>query len=263
MKILLLSTHFNTGGITSYLMSLSRGLIQRGHKVFLVSAGGNCESVFKNIGGNHLDLGFRTKSEADLRIYLNLRRWKNFIEQEDIDVIHAQTRITQVMGHLLSLLTRRPLITTCHGFFRPHLFRRLFPCWGDAVIAISQPVRDHLKNDFHVKDQRIHVVANGLDMKAFPLATQMLRIQKRKQWDIKAHKVIGIIARLSDVKGIDVLLKSMPLVIKQFPNVLLMIVGEGDQQDKLLALSEKLNLNEHVRFENIVNQTADILPVFD
>ena len=39
--------------------------------------------------------------------------------------------------------------------------------------------------------------------------------------------LIGIIARLSDVKGIDVLIKAMPLVLKEIPSANLMIVGQG------------------------------------
>ncbi|MEI7998335.1 MAG: glycosyltransferase family 4 protein [Candidatus Omnitrophota bacterium] len=263
MNILFLTTHLNTGGITSYLLSLTRSLRQRGHKVFVASAGGDCESILEAYGGKHFNLGFRTKSEADLRIYLKLGFLKKFVKQYDIDVIHAQTRVTQVMGKLLSSLTHKPLVTTCHGFFKPKFFRQIFPCCGDAVIAISKPVSEHLVKDLGVDQEKIHMVIHGVDCERFPLATDELKGQMRKQWGIESSKVIGIIARFSVVKGIDILLKSMPLVVKQYPDVLLMIVGEGPQQDELLSLVESLNLKEHVRFEKVLNQPADLLPTFD
>ena len=263
MKILFLTTHLNTGGITSYLLSLTQGLCQRNHKVFVTSAGGNCQTLIESYGAKHINLGFRTKSEIDPRIYLTLGSLKKLIFQEDINIIHAQTRVTQVMGYFLSRWTGKPLITTCHGFFKPRFFRRIFSCWGNKVIAISKPVANHLEKDFHIASQRITLIPNGIDVDRFIETTQALREQKRKQWNIKAKMVIGIIARLSDVKGIDILFNSMKLVIQQYPDVLLMVVGEGPESDHLLALVDQLNLKNNVRFEKIVNQTADVLPIFD
>ncbi len=263
MKILFLTTHLNTGGITSYLLSLTQSLTQRGHKVFVVSAGGNCVSLLEGFGGEHINLGFRTKSELDLRIYLKLGFLKNFVKNEGIDIIHAQTRVTQVMAYFLSGMTKKPFISTCHGFFRTHFFRRVFPCWGNGAIAISKPVREHLIKDFHLLEQRVHLIANGIDWVKFSPVENEIKESKRQQWKIKAKLVIGIIARLSDVKGIDILLKTMPLVIKQYPDVLLMIVGDGPEKERLIDLVDGLNLTKNVRFENIVNQTVDLLPVFD
>lgn len=263
MKILFLTNHLNTGGITSYLLSLTKGLAQNRHSVYVASAGGNCQSLIESCGAKHINLGFRTKSEIDPRIYLSLDGLKKFIIQENIDIIHAQTRVMQVMGHFLSAMTGISLITTCHGFFKPRFFRRLFPCWGRAVIAISKPVQEHLLKDFHVKPENIFVIANGIDVNRFQPTTQALREQKRKQWNVTAKKVVGIVARLSDVKGIDVLLQSMSQVVKQYPDVLLMIVGEGPELNRLVAMADQLNLAKHVRFENIVNQTPDVLPIFD
>lgn len=264
MNILLITTHLNTGGITSYLLSLAQSLKRRGHKVFVVSAGGNCEGLLKSYGVEHVNLGFRTKSEIDLRIYLKLSHLKEFIVKNNVDVIHAQTRVTQVMGYFLSKITKRPLITTCHGFFKPRFSRRIFPCWGEAVIAISKPVYSHLLKDFHVPSQKVYLISNGIDCDRFMPVTEEIRQQKRRQWNISSSlRVIGIIARLSDVKGVDVLLKTMPFVIEQHPDTLLMVVGEGPEKERLLTLAQSLNLNDRVRFESIVNQTADLLPVFD
>jgi len=263
MKILLLTSHLNTGGITSYLLSLTRGLIKRGHQVFVASSGGNCQSMIEADGAVHIQLGFRTKSELNPKIYAKLGDLKKLMADEGIDVIHAQTRVTQVMGFFLSRMTGKPLITTCHGFFKPHFFRRLFPCWGVGTIAISRPVYQHLVSDFFVNPEQVSLISNGIDCGKFAAVTDELREQKRVEWKISSTHVIGIIARLSDVKGIDVLLKTMPLVMKVYPDILLLVVGDGPEKDRLKALVEGLNLKAHVRFESIVNQTAEILPVFD
>ena len=75
--------------------------------------------------------------------------------------------------------------------------------------------------------------------------------------------LIGIIARLSDVKGIDVLIKAMPDVLKEIPSANLIIAGQGPEEIYLKELTQDLSLTASVHFKNTINQTQDLLPAFD
>jgi len=264
MNILFLTTHLNPGGITSYLLMLTRGLVGNGNKVFIVSGGGSMESSFKELGAETLVLNIRTKSELDPRIYLALIPLSRFVKENNIDVIHSQTRITQVMGHLLKKLTGRLFVTTCHGFFKPRLSRRIFSCWGDRVIAISPAVKDHLEKDFCVEASKIISVPHGIEVEQFPDLDVDTKTQRRKDFGLKEDDLaIGIIARLSDVKGHDILIEAMAMVVRAMPNARLLIVGEGRMESELKVLVDELELEEYVSFHPIVNKTAEILPIFD
>ena len=50
MNILFITNHLNVGGITSYVLSLSRGLKKLGHNVYLASSGGDCLTRFTEEG---------------------------------------------------------------------------------------------------------------------------------------------------------------------------------------------------------------------
>ena len=263
MNILLLTSHFDTGGITSYVTTLSAGLRRAGHRVIVVSAGGDAVGILEKAGVRHLRVDIRVKSEAHPKIYLSLPRLAALIRAQGIDIIHAQTRVTQVMAFWLGRMTGVPFVTTCHGFFKPRLFRKVFPCWGQGVIAISRPVREHLIKDFNMDTGRVHLVSNGVDMSCYTFTDDALRRQKRAQWSVDGSPVVGMIARLSDVKGIDVLIRAMPAVVASFPSVRLMIVGQGPQENDLRTLVHQLGLEKNVSFRSIVQSTADILPVFD
>jgi len=263
MNILFLTTHVNTGGITSYLLTLGQGLVKKGHKVLVASGGGNCVARFQDAGIRHVQVNIRTKSEAHPKLLLAWPLLHRLIHEENIDIIHAQTRVTQVLGYALSLGGTVKMVTTCHGFFRPRWFRRMFPCWGDAVIAISQPVERHLNGDFGVDAKTIYLIPNGIDLDRFVMTDEQKRRDMRKKWHVNSGQVIGIIARLSDVKGIDILIKAMPRVLKEIPAAHLMIVGQGPQESYLKKLTKDLSLTAHVRFENTVNQTEELLPIFD
>jgi glycosyltransferase involved in cell wall biosynthesis len=215
------------------------------------------------VGIRHVEINIRTKSEINPRLWLSLPLLDRLVRKEGIDIIHAQTRVTQVLGNSLSVLTGVSMVTTCHGFFRPNWFRRTFPCWGQAVIAISKPVAQHLSADFKVPQNKIHLIANGIDLGRFGVTDDKQRRCVRQKWNIGDGPLIGIIARLSDVKGISVLIKGMPLVLKEIPSANLMIVGQGPEEDFLKKLTQEMSLTTHVRFENTINQTPELLPAFD
>lgn len=263
MKILFLSTHANTGGITSYLLTLTNGLIRQGHEVHLITSGGDQIETFQRLGVKMFILNFKTKSELDPKIYLALFPLKKYIQEHKIDVIHAQTRVTQVMGQCLKIMTGKFYVSTCHGFFKPRLSRKFFPCWGDRVIAISSQVQEHLQNDFGLAPQKVVLIENGIDLEMFPVADEALRKIKRNAFQLGAEPTIGIIARLSEVKGQDILINAMPQILKIFPNAKLLIVGQGKTENELRMLVKDLNLTNHVRFYPVVNRTSEMLPLFD
>ena len=55
----------------------------------------------------------------------------------------------------------------------------------------------------------------------------------------------------------------MPRVLKEIPSANLIIVGRGPEESNLKKLTQELSLGPQVRFENVVNQTQELLPVFD
>jgi glycosyltransferase involved in cell wall biosynthesis len=263
MKILFLTTHSNTGGITSYILTLGAALVRSGHEVWVASSGGNAVPHLQAAGIKHVMVNIRTKSEASPKLWFSFGPLRRLIREERIDIIHAHTRITQVLGAWLSRSTGVRMVTTCHGFFKPRWFRKAFPCWGQAVIAISKPVAGHLTDDLGVPPQKVHLVTSGIDLGRFVMVSEQLRRDVRQKYGLGDAPLIGIIARLSEVKGIDVLIKAMPLVLKEVPSAKLLIAGQGPEEKALRELVKDLHLTEHVIFKDTVDQTQELLCALD
>jgi glycosyltransferase involved in cell wall biosynthesis len=270
MNILFLTTHFNTGGITSYILTLGEALVKSGHKVWLASSGGQDVVRLEAVGMRHVQINIRTKSEVHPKLWLSFGPLNRLIRKEGICIIHSQTRVTQVLGFFLSHSTGIKMVTTCHGFFRPRWFRKIFPCWGDAVIAISKPVAQHLIKDLGVDPKKVHLIANGIDLNHFAMTNERMRREARQKADMVDTPLIGIntpligvVARLSSVKGIHVLIKAMPLILKEMPSANLIVAGQGPEEGALKKLTQDLGLTAHVHFKSTTNQTQDILRSFD
>ncbi|MFH1398405.1 MAG: glycosyltransferase family 4 protein [Candidatus Omnitrophota bacterium] len=278
MNILFLSTHLNVGGISSYLLSLAGGLKKRGHNIYLASSPGELLPEFKGLGVNFIPIPIKTKSEANFfKILASLFRLLPYIKDNHIDILHSHTRVTQVLGCLIKKQSGIAHITTCHGFFKNRLSRRLFPCWGDKVIAISEQVEEYLIRDFGLKKEKIKVVNNGIDIEKFrvtclpdkpacPAGRQesaKLKDDVKAKFGLKNGLVAGIVARLSDVKGHIYLIQAMKEILVGFPDAQLLIVGEGKMKDDLLKLSRELNLNKSVYFLPSIIDIREVLSAMD
>jgi glycosyltransferase involved in cell wall biosynthesis len=262
MKILLITNHLNVGGITSYLFTLASGLKEKGHQVYLASSGGEWLEKFNTLGIKCIDVPLKTKQEISFKIILSFFKLSKEAKKLQIDLVHSNSRTTQVLGNLLSRFLSIPHIFTCHGFFKPKLSRLLFPCWGKGVIAISQEVKDHLINDLKLNEKKIVVINNGIDINRF--GDFLTRNSMRKNLKVESNEfLVGIIARLSDVKGHLYLIRAIHKVIKIFPTTKLLIVGQGKMREQLIKETDALNIKDKVIFISEADNTNEMLSTLD
>ncbi len=261
MNILYLVNHLNVGGISSYLLNLSTGLRQQGQNIYIASSGGDLEDKFSALGARIIRIPIRTKKEISFKIALSFFKLFGLIKKYDIELVHSQSRTTQVLGCLLSRYTGVKHVFTCHGFFKPKFSRRLFPCLPDRTIAISQPVAEHLVADLDFPADRIQVVPNGIDARFFLSAKPKEEI--KKYLGLGPGEVIGNIGRLSDVKGHTYLISAMPLILRSFPAAQLLISGEGKLSEHLARQAKELGVSDKIFFVHGSLQAADALAVMD
>ncbi|MCQ9206995.1 MAG: glycosyltransferase family 4 protein [Omnitrophica bacterium] len=265
MKVLLLTTHLNIGGVAVYTVNLARELKKRGISVFVASSGGDLVKALKKEGIVHLPVNVNTKFEFNpclLPAFFELRK---FVKENKIDIIHAQTRVTQVLAHLLSGASSASYVSTCHGFFKKErLGRKLFNAWGDHCIAISDVVREHLVKDLKVKKEHVFLIYNGVDVERF--APHMGEKEKgllRNDLGFARSPVIGSVSRLSPVKGLKYLLFAMKDILKEEPSCHLLLVGEGPSRAELLELSKRLGIESNVFFAMNTTETERFLSIID
>ncbi len=263
MKILFLVNHLNTGGITSYLLTLASGLKKKGHDLFIASGGGELLPRFSGSGITHIQIPIRTKNEISPKILASALKLKRFIRDNKIEILHSNSRTTQVLGCLLSKFLGVKHISTCHGFFKRRFSRILFPCWGERVIAISEQVKEHLIVDFGLSGDKIILINNGIDVDKFMPADQREKIEAKSRLGLSAGPVIGILARLSDVKGHEYLIEAMKVVSVFSSEAQLLIAGAGKMEEKLRRISGSLNIGKTIFFITKTVDTREILSAID
>ncbi|MDD2679412.1 MAG: glycosyltransferase family 4 protein [Candidatus Omnitrophica bacterium] len=263
MNILHITNHLDVGGITSYVFTLASGLKKRGHNVYVASSGGELLGKFQAAGIIYIPIPIRTKKEISPGIIFSALKLSGIIRKYKIDIIHTHSRTTQVLGWFLHKLTRRARVFTCHGFFKRRILRSIFPCWGEGIIAISGQVKEHLIRDFKVPEKDIAVINNGIDIDRFKAAALKPKTLMKKSLGLSEGPVIGIIARLSDVKGHKYLITAMKEVLVEYPAAQLLMMGTGKMQEDLNGLAASLGISKSVFFIPEISDTVDALSAMD
>jgi glycosyltransferase involved in cell wall biosynthesis len=246
MKLILLANHARPGGITTYLTVLARELVRRGHRVLVVTGGGDASAAFLRSGAEHRELFLDTSSELNPRLLKSASTLRGWVTREGWQLAHAQTRVCQTVAALALRGLSAPRVTTCHGYFKTRFFRRLFPMWGDRVIAISRAVQRHLGEDWKLPPERITLVAHGVER--LYSDEELAELRKRANDGLGARTSalrLGTLGRLSPVKGYHVLIEAMSLM-RDIP-VTLTLIGDGPEADRLDRMIRDLSLGERVR----------------
>ena len=120
---------------------------------------------------------------------------------------------------------------------------------SDALIAVSKYTVDELTELYGIKKEKIHVIYNGVDTEKFKPRSN--RAELRREFGLEEDKkIVLFVGRLYHRKGLEVLLRSIPPVLKDFSNVKFVISGKGfkKKEENLRKLAKQLDIEDHVTF---------------
>ncbi|MBP7087969.1 MAG: glycosyltransferase family 4 protein [Candidatus Omnitrophica bacterium] len=256
MNILILATHLNPGGISRYVITLAKNLVKLNHQVWIACEKGQWEDKLKNSGVHYKYIPIKTKSIFSPKVLISFFYLLRFIRQNKIDLIHANTRVSQFLGFLIYKFSRIPYISTFHGFYSFKLSRKLFKFSGLLTIAVSEAVKEYLIRDFKFDSKKIIVVHNGLDIEEFSKSKV-----KREDWGFTpSNYLVGILGRISEEKGHLLAIEAMEIIMSKYQNIYFLISGEGRLKKELERAVNLSKIKERVKFLALeANNFLDII----
>jgi glycosyltransferase involved in cell wall biosynthesis len=198
-------------------------------------------------------------------VFQSFRKLLNIIKKERVALLHANSSRSMMYAMLLRLFHRIEIIWHIRIVDKDSLFDRLFEPFANKIITNSKATARRFS---WLKDQnKIVTIYNGLDLKSFDENNDGLKI--KKELSIKDEVIIiGTIAKLQPKKGIHILLNAAPQIIKKFPSVKFLIVGDAPEAEvsylkQLKSLIKKLNISKHVILPGFRNDISQIMKVID
>ena len=226
------------------------------------------------VGRDLADRGVPTSSldlapEARIREFPRaLGALRTIFRREQVDLVHAQLYRANVLACLAARLVRpRPgVVVSQHSLYAmtgpkaEWMARRVVPL-ADRIIAVSPEVERYVEDDMGAAPDAIHLIENGIDEDKFAPG-EGAPLRDECAWPADAF-VVGSVGRLSQEKGIDLLLRAAARLCSSFPRLRFAIVGDGPLRGRLEAQSRELGLGERVRFLGARMDVPDLYRAMD
>jgi glycogen(starch) synthase len=189
-------------------------------------------------------------------------------EKYNFDVVCVHDWLSSISGLVVKNETKIPVVFHTHstewgrsggqGSEVVSHFERAMAQNSDRIITVSYAMQQDLIQHGW-QQSKISVVWNGVDaerydprkIKEADIAGIRTRYGIPKDWNM-----ILFVGRLAWVKGVRNILQAMPIVLKEFPNTILVILGKGEEQLDIVETADRLNIKSNVmyRFDFVPEQ---------
>jgi phosphatidylinositol alpha-mannosyltransferase len=218
------------GGVAEHIGHLRDEFVRLGHEVVILaprSTKGGIQTAdgFYGIGrvfsipGN----GSKVRLTFDVTLYNAV---KELMKREQFDVIHLHEPLTPVLPAMVLFNSHATNVATFHAFrdsnawysaFRPYMSFLLTKV--DERIAVSEPAKEFVSQYF---EGGYKVIPNGIDITRFGTHHEPMPMVRDA-----APRILFVGRYEEQRKGFKYLLRAMPLIRQQFPDVRLTVVGPG------------------------------------
>ena len=267
MRIVMVSPYFYPviGGVETHVLELSRELINKGHEVFVLTSN-------KTMNGEY-DVFPKYEETEGIKIFRfkvfpftrGVEFWFSFVEkllEIKPDIVHGH-KIGFSMNDVCASICevkKIPSVATTHGVpyistvhkepFLRDVYLKTIPGrtvkFFNHIIALSVIELPWLQRS-GVPAERIHIIPGGVSRRVFE--EKIDPEEFREKYGIESEMILYL-GRLAPKKGIDHLIRAAPLLLKEFPNLKIVIAGPDCRRMmwRLKKLAHELRVERNMVF---------------
>lgn len=258
IKIALCIPSLEMGGAERFVVDLARTIDKSEYCVQVVITRNAVKTpLWEILKENDIEI----KDLSDKTFFKMTRKQIKYFRKEKPKVVHANVgAILHVM--LAAKIARIPTkLYTVHNEakllfgeskIKKMIYKLAFTFFGFVPIAICNTVKQTIIDEFSISDKKVPVVKNGVDIKKF----------KKIYIDHKEIQIISV-GTLYAIKNHQLLISAFSKLYKQYNNIKLVILGDGNQREVLEKKIDYLGIKSAVSMPGIKNNVADFLQESD
>ncbi len=214
----------------------------------------------------NIDFTFRKEIKAFLEIYKLVKKVKP-------EIVHLHSVKAGTVGAVASKLAGAKVVYTVHGIIlnEPmNIFKKIFywtsefiaSFFRDREIFVSRKDFEIAKKYFISNDKKGVVIYNGID---FDKYKNILNKEEARDfiYGNTSTQLVGTIANLFTTKGLGYLIQAAGQVILENPNIIFVVIGEGDLRKELEELIRKNALKNNFFLVGAIPDAYKYLKAFD
>lgn len=279
MRILMISdTYFpRISGVATSIQSFRHGLQGLGHTVDLIIPDYGSE-LSEDSGITRIpSWSTRFYPEERLMQPLALLRLRRELQHRQYDLVHIQTPfIAHYSGHYLARFLRVPLISSYHTYFEAylgHYYAGIPAFLRKMLIRLPSRQQAAAVNGMIVPSMAVAKVLWGYGIKTpiqvIPTGIDLNRPRTgdrrmfRQRLGIRANQPTLLYAgRIAPEKNIALLLEMLVALRADFPDILLLLAGDGPSRETLERAARQRALMDHVRFLGYLDRETALLDAY-
>ena len=258
-------------GVSTSVAMLKNALEKKGHTVYVVTVGNKVlkyeyderERIVRIPGVPIGIYDYRLSKIYPLSMINIMKKWK-------LDVIHSHTEFSVgIFARLFAKQFNIPLVHTYHTLYEDYThyvtkghfeksskkiveYLTKFYCdkTANELIVPTDKIYKLFKEKYEF-NKNIHIIPTGIEIERFFIENidKKLIETLRKNLNIsKKDFIIIFVGRLASEKNVEFLLKAHQKIIKDYPRIKLLIIGDGPDKEKYEKLVENLNIENNVIF---------------
>ena len=195
-------------------------------------------------------------------------RLARYIAARRIDIVHAYSFYGNVFAIPPARMAGAPVVIASIRDLAPYLtpaqkrVQRLVCRFADCVLVNAEAVRNWLISERY-DPSKIVVIRNGVDVSSGSRATASERLLGELGLS-QAWPLVGVVSRLSRLKGLESFLEAAAMVATRFPAARFLIVGDTSPDDRayrteLTGLARKLGVIDRVVFTGLRTDARELL----
>lgn len=238
-RVLHLSRTMGQGGAEKVVCQLCRD-VEAEH--FIASCGGVHVDDLSKIGVKHFVIpDMDGKNPVD--IVKTIVTLFKVVSGEKIDIIHSHHRMAAFYARLLQIFFPKvEHVYTAHNVFEGKRKLLSFALSKATAVACGDTVKMNLIDEYGVTGPQ--VIYNSVKRPENLECDNEVVTNEIK----KGSYLIGNIGRLSEQKAIDIFVKAIAIVSKNNSNIKGVIIGDGEDKEKLKSLVDELEVQDNIIF---------------
>lgn len=266
-KILYILTKSDLGGVSKYLLEITKGLDKNITPYYIMSSEGYFSEELKKLGIKDEQIFFvpMTNSIFDIKTHIksNLETLK-IIQKIKPDLIHCNSTTGGIIGRISGFITRTPVIFTAHGwaftdgiskgkqiFYK--VLETLLAVITKKIICVSEYDRQLALKVMPFFKGKLVTIHNGI--------SDISEEFKKKNFSNNKLKIV-MISRFCPQKDPYTLIKAVDQLNKEGLNIELDLFGYGEELDKVLSIIKGANCS-NIQYKGEISDVTPILKNYD
>ncbi|MCL0067881.1 glycosyltransferase [Peptococcaceae bacterium] len=207
------------------------------------------------------------KNVLRAKIILGILKLAKILTENKVDILHTHcfSPIYQLAACMSRVAVTFSTIHNTAGY--SSYWEKVFKHFTTKYIAVSEQVKKYAIDDLQIPPDKVELIYNGIDLQRF-MKNKIDRENKLAKLRIDADKkIITNIGCVTEAKGQIYLIKAAKIVLKEFPDVHFLIVGDDKTNEKtaqkLKDMIRAEGLSDYITFTGIRQDVPEILAITD